>query len=89
MTPREAITAQCKECVWNPKEIENCRGNKPLLSNNPCPFFPLRLGKGRASMKILRSFCLQCMCGSHDAVRYCPSEKCILYYFRFGKKGGF
>ena len=89
MTPREAITAQCKECVGSIKEIKDCKGDKPLLYDKPCPFFPLRLGKGRSSVKLIRKYCLSCMCGSHDAVRYCPSEKCNLYYFRFGKKGGF
>ena len=52
-------------------------------------FFPLRLKKGRASMKIIRKLCLGCMQGSSNFVTYCPSEKCNLYYFRLGKKGGF
>ncbi len=88
MRPREAITAQCKEGVGSIKEIEDCKGDKPLLSNKPCASIPLRLGKSRSSDNLIRKYCLSCMCGSHDAVRYCPSEKCNLYYFRFGKKGG-
>ncbi len=86
MTPREAITAFCKECVGSYTEIKECRGDQPLYKDDPCPFFPLRLGKGRASMKKIRKLCLGCMQGSSSFVTYCPSEKCILYFFRFGKK---
>lgn len=35
-------------------------------------------------VKAIRDFCLYC-CGSHAEVKLCPSKKCPLYAFRFGK----
>ena len=83
MKPREAITRQCVECVGKSARIEKCKGH---TCDPPCPFYPLRLGKERASVKIIRTFCLECMCGSYDAVSYCPSETCNLYKFRMGRR---
>jgi hypothetical protein len=41
-------------------------------------------------LKAIRAKCLDCMCGSHNEVRLCPSEKCPLYAYRLGHrpKGG-
>ena len=83
MKPREAITKQCIECVGGAKYVEGCMGDtcKP-----PCLFFSLRLGKGRAGMKLIRELCKDCMCSNTNAIEFCPSEQCNLYEFRLGRR---
>ena len=36
-------------------------------------------------VKAIREFCIDCCGGSPSTVKTCPSEKCSLYPFRFGK----
>lgn len=36
-------------------------------------------------VKAIREKCLDCCCGSANEVKLCPSEKCALHPFRFGK----
>lgn len=38
-------------------------------------------------MKAIRYFCLECMMGSSDSIKACPSTKCPLYLYRTGKTG--
>lgn len=37
-------------------------------------------------LKSIRAKCIDCMCGSAHEVRQCPSAKCPLWPFRFGKR---
>lgn len=41
--------------------------------------------KGVPVLKAIRNKCLDCMCGSANEVKLCPSEDCPLWAFRFGK----
>jgi hypothetical protein len=36
-------------------------------------------------LKAIRVKCLDCCCGSNTEVKLCPSEKCALWIYRFGK----
>ena len=36
-------------------------------------------------IKAIRAYCLSCCCESAYEVKLCPSKKCALYEFRFGK----
>lgn len=38
-------------------------------------------------LKFVRRKCLECMNGQSQEVKLCPSKKCFLYPFRFGRKG--
>ena len=38
----------------------------------------------RNPVKAIRQNCLDCVCGSANEVRLCPSTNCPLYPFRFG-----
>lgn len=37
-------------------------------------------------MKAIRAKCLDCMCGSSNEVKLCPSDDCSLFLYRFGKR---
>ena len=37
-------------------------------------------------IKAIRANCLDCMCGSSNEVKLCPSDDCPLYPYRFGKR---
>lgn len=39
----------------------------------------------RNPVKAIRAFCLDCVGNSPNEVKLCPSERCALYPFRFGK----
>lgn len=41
--------------------------------------------KQKNPVKAIRAFCLDCVGGSPNEVKLCPSVKCALYHFRFGK----
>lgn len=84
MTPGEAIHKHCVECVGTGYQIKECKGDK-LLDGTECLFFKYRLGKGRPSVKIIRKFCLHCMCGSSQAVLECATKSCFLFPYRLGK----
>ena len=80
MTPGDAIRKQCIECYGGVfAEVHTCDAGKM------CVFHKYRLGRGRPSVKIIRKFCLNCMCGSYEAVKDCTTEDCTLYPYRFGK----
>lgn len=36
-------------------------------------------------IKAIRAKCLDCMCGNPNEVALCPSTKCSLFPYRFGK----
>lgn len=36
-------------------------------------------------LKSIRAFCLDCVGGSSNEVKLCPSKRCALYPYRFGK----
>jgi len=88
MTPGEAIHKHCVQCVGTGYQIEDCKGNK-LLDGTACLFFKYRQGKGRPSVKIIRKFCLHCMCGSSQAVLECSTKSCLLFPYRLGKNPNF
>lgn len=80
MTPGEAIRKQCVECNGgNFAEVHLCDAGKQ------CTFHKYRLGRGRPSVKLMRKFCMECMCNSYDAVRECSTEDCTIHPYRFGK----
>ncbi len=86
LTPREALKAQCQQCLglnqFHPNEVQNCQGDTCHVG--PCPLFPYRLGK-RSPVKVLRAFCLHCMGGDSVFVRECGTVPCPVHPYRFGK----
>lgn len=54
-----------------------------LYNGKPCPFHPYRNGK-RPPIKVIRSFCLECMGGSSKFVSECSTKDCFLYPYRMG-----
>jgi hypothetical protein len=79
-TPLKAIRAKCIDCSgYDLKKVRDCR-------HDDCSFHPVRMGKGsRSTMKRIRSYCLWCS-GSKEGVRLCPSTKCPLWEYRFGRR---
>ena len=87
MTPKQAVTRKCVECVGNTLAVKDCGGDKMIGQGNEnaqCYFYPYRNGKGRPSVKTIRKFCLECMGGSYKLVVGCRSLQCPVYEFRFG-----
>lgn len=84
MTPGEAIHKHCIECVGTSYQVKDCQGDA-LLDGTAYQFFKYRLGKGRASVKTIRKFCLHCMCGNSQAVSERTTKDCLLYPYRLGK----
>jgi hypothetical protein len=80
LTPLRAIRSKCIDCSGHElNEVRNCQADD-------CPLFSLRMGRGnRKTFRAIRSYCLWC-CGQRDEVRQCPSVKCSLWEFRFGKR---
>lgn len=88
MPPGQTIRKYCVQCVGSMSDVRKCKGDK-LLDGTICPFFKYRMGTGRPSVKVIRKFCVQCMNGSFELVENCPSKKCLLYPYRFGKSPAF
>ena len=45
------------------------------------------MSKFLTPVKAIRAYCLRgCSAGSTKAVRYCPSNDCVLYPYRMGKR---
>lgn len=95
----ESIRKHCVECVDSTHAVKDCQGDKMLDAgsggNHKCVFFKYRLGKGRATVKMVRKECLWCCGGSGtrnktagENVDMCPSNQCNLYLFRMGKSPG-
>ena len=43
------------------------------------------LPRHRNPVKVIRAKCMDCCCGSAKEVEACPTEKCPLWRWRFGK----
>ncbi len=86
-SPSPTIRAFCHYCVQSRKdsEVEKCTGHFVFATKKPCPFFEYRTGGKRASVKLMRKFCLECMGGSREAVEECPTTDCLIYPYRLGK----
>ena len=86
MTPGQAIRKFCVRCVGTAFEVSNCGGDKMLHGGNKgqCWLYPYRKGTGRPSVKTIRKNCLECMGGSYQLVKDCPSWDCPVFPFRFG-----
>lgn len=85
---RQSIRARCLECVgFEVSRIEPC----PFApkTEQSCPLYPLRQrGLKRQGLKVkkqIRAYCLWCMQGQETEVKLCPSTKCPLWYYRFGR----
>jgi hypothetical protein len=83
LSPLQAIRATCKDCIGSAADIRDCEGDK--LYDDPCLFYPFRLGKGRPSVRLIRKYCQYCMGGSLHAVKNCVSKHCPLLPYRMGK----
>jgi hypothetical protein len=86
-SPSRTIWAHCHCCVQSRKDsdVENCTGHIVFATGKPCPFYEYRTGNKRASVKIMRKFCLECGGGSKEAVKECSINDCLIHPFRFGK----
>jgi hypothetical protein len=84
LTPRRAIRKHCIDCVGSVPETRDCQGDK--LFGDPCLFYTYRMGRGRPSVRLIRKYCLQCMGGSVQLVRKCPSSKCPFIPWRMGHR---
>jgi hypothetical protein len=80
---RRLIRGVCLDCVGGAREVKGCQGDKGETGS--CPFYEYRLGKGRASVKLARKFCLQCMNGHVVMVKECDSKRCPLVPYRMGR----
>ena len=87
-TPQKAIRAICKQCVGTAHQIEDCGGKRIIIgsSEKTCQFYRYRTGKGngRPSVKLIRSYCIDCMGGRLSYVRECMSMTCPLHPYRMG-----
>ena len=41
----------------------------------------------KSPLKAIRAKCLDCCCGQASEVKNCPSKRCPLWEYRFGKSG--
>lgn len=86
-SPSKTIRAFCHCCVQSRKDsdVENCTGHIVFTTGKPCPFYEYRMGGKRASVKLMRKFCIDCMGGSKEDVKECSTNDCLIHPFRFGK----
>ena len=86
LTPIKAIRAKCIDCSgFELKRVRECPFDG--INDEACPLYPLRMGKGgRATLKKIRNYCLWCCNGQWLEVKLCPSLKCPLWVYRFGKR---
>jgi len=84
VTPTLAARRHCVECVGSVHEVDNCGGQRLLVTSKPCTLFPYRHGEKRVPLKVLRQECLVCS-GTPSAVAQCPSVDCNLHPYRLGK----
>lgn len=87
LTPKDTVHKFCHTCVCNraDDEVDRCGGHTVYATNGECPFYPYRNGDKRISVKVFRAFCLECQGGSSRAVEECPTEKCLVHPYRFGR----
>ena len=43
------------------------------------------MGNSKTPLQAIRSYCLECSCGSANTVKECSADDCSLYPYRFGK----
>ncbi len=79
LTPGETIRKRCVNCCGN-----NYANVRSCDAKSKCPFHKYRLGTGRPSVKVLRKFCLLCMCEVSKAVQDCLQTNCEMFEYRFG-----
>jgi hypothetical protein len=86
-SPTRTIRSYCHYCVQSrsDSDVENCTGHIVFATGKPCPFYEYRTGGKRASVKLMRKFCIECMGGSKEAVKECSTNDCLIHPFRFGK----
>lgn len=91
MKPLEAIRKLCVACAGSKYAVRECGGDWCVGgqgdSNNQCYFFNYRngMGSGRASVKLIARFCLECMGGDRELVDECESNDCPLHEYRLGR----
>lgn len=95
MTPKETVRKFCVICAGGyPNALmapHDCGGDKCLSTgdeNHVCWFFPYREGKKGVKLRIIKTFCKECMGGNahyREDVDLCPSRDCPVYEFRNGK----
>ncbi|MEE9913673.1 MAG: hypothetical protein K4571_18335 [Deltaproteobacteria bacterium] len=85
--PARTLHAKCHYCVQSRSDpdVENCTGYIVFATGKPCPFYEYRMGNKRPSVKVMRTYCLECMGGSKTAVKECGTEDCLIHPYRFGK----
>jgi hypothetical protein len=83
LAPKKTIDAYCAYCnAGKREEVERCISD---MRFNVCVFHLYRLGQGKASVKMIHMFCLQCVGGIKAFVRECETEDCLLHPYRMGK----
>jgi hypothetical protein len=83
-TPGQTIRKYCLDCCETSAEVRECQGDKQF--GGECVFYRYRLGRGRPLLRVIRTFCLQCMNGSVPLVNKCSSKTCPLIPYRRGKR---
>lgn len=91
-SPLQAIRRYCAMCASSAQQVAECEFTD-------CALYPYRQGKtprsahyrGQAPeqfspLRAIRRKCLDCMNGQPKEVRLCPSQDCVLWPFRFGKR---
>ena len=81
--PKKVIEASCLHCNGGIKEeVEKCI---PDPKFHVCAAHGYLLGQEKASPKMIRKLCLQCMGGSRALVRECKTADCFRHPYRMGK----
>jgi len=96
--PIKAIRTYCLDCTGgNDAETRRCtarQAGKGSIDASACHLWPWRMGtkadKSRSNKvpvksRAVRLECMNCMGGSSEAVKTCPSAKCALYPHRLGR----
>jgi hypothetical protein len=86
LTPLKAIRKKCINCsAGEMKTIKKCPFDG--IKDIECPLYPLRMGRGaRATLRRIRAYCLWCCNEQRNEIKLCPSVKCPLWEYRFGKR---
>jgi hypothetical protein len=89
MTPLKSIRKFCIQCVGSAREVKKCGGHRMFGDdgdeNGQCWFYKFRMGKGRPSVKRVRTHCLECMGGRYKLVAGCGDRGCPVHPFRMGR----
>jgi len=85
LTPLKSARAFCLWCCFDSQlEVRLC----PVET---CPLWKYRLGKGRITLKILRSKCKDCDPEGYKSIKNCPFDGvsdilCPLHPYRLGRR---